>query len=110
MPPNSRLDSFIPLLGGEKIEQTFSTHHMAEEIRATWHGMTLLLTTTFWRRRRCHGLDDAAVASELKRLAKNVCLAQYKKVTRTIRNPPPKRKFSKHTPHVSTARLLQKRK
>lgn len=95
--------------GSEKIEQVFSTHHMAEEIRATWQGMTLLLTTAFWRR-RCRNLDDAAVARELKRLAKHVDLAQYKKVTRTTRNPPPKRTFSKHTPHVSTARLLQKRK
>ena len=95
--------------GSEKIENTFSTHHMAEEIRAMWPGMTLLLTTTFWRR-RCRDLDETTVACELKRLAKHVDLAQYKKVTRTTRNPPPKRKFSKHTPHVSTARLLQKRK
>ena len=73
------------------------------------NGMTLLLTTTFWQR-RCRDLDDAAVASELKRLAENVCLDQYKKVARSTRTPPPKRKSSKHTPHVATARLLEKRK
>ena len=95
--------------GKSKIEQSFSTHHMAEEIRAMWPGMTLLLTTEFWES-RCRGMNDAAVASELRRLAKYVDLAQYKKVTRTTRNPPPKRKSSKYTPHISTARTLAKRK
>lgn len=97
------------LHGGPKIEQSFSTHHMAEEIHAMWPGMLLLLSSAFWRR-RCRGLDDAAVAKELKRLAKHVDLAQYKKVTRTSRKPPPKRKSSKNSPHVSTARVLEKRK
>jgi hypothetical protein len=95
--------------GGPRIEQSFSTRHMAEEIHAMWPGMTLLLTAAFWRR-HCRGLDDAAVAKELKRLAKHVDLAQYKKVTRTTRNPPPKRKSSKNSPHVSIARVLEKRK
>lgn len=95
--------------GKAKIEQSFSTHHMAEEIRAMWPGMTLLLTTVFWES-RCRGMDGSAVARELKRLAKQVDLAQYKKVTRTIRHPPPKRKSSKYTPHISTARTLAKRK
>jgi len=95
--------------GAAKIEQSFSTHHMAEEIHAMWSGMTLLLPAAFWRR-HCRDLDDAAVASQLKRLARQVNLAQYKKVTRTTRNPPPKRKFSKNTPHVSIARVLAKRK
>ena len=95
--------------GKAKIEQSFSTHHMAEEIRAMWPGMTLLLSTVFWES-QYRGRDDAAVASELKRLAQQVDLAQYKKVTRTIRHPPPKRKSSKYTPHISTARTLAKRK
>ena len=67
-----------------------------------WPGMTLLLSTVFWES-QYRGRDDAAVASELKRLAQQVDLAQYKKVTRTIRHPPPKRKSSKYTPHISTA-------
>ncbi len=74
-----------------------------------WPGMTLLLSTVFWES-QYRGRDDAAVASELKRLAQQVDLAQYKKVTRTIRHPPPKRKSSKYTPHISTARTLAKRK
>ena len=39
----------------------------------------------------------------------NVGLAQDKKITRSTRNPPPKRKSSRHTLHVSTARLLERR-
>ena len=95
--------------GREKIEQSFSTHHMAEEIGTMWAGMTLLLTAAFWRR-RCARLDTAGMAAELKRLAKLVDLSQYKKTVRTSRKPPPKRKFCKRTPHVSTARLLEQRK
>ena len=67
-----------------------------------WPGMTLLLSTVFWES-QYRGRDDAAVASELKRLAQQVDLTQYKKVTRTFRHPPPKRKSSKYTPHISTA-------
>lgn len=95
--------------GQDKIEQSFSTHHMAEEIGTAWRGMSLLLPAAFWRRRNAR-LGASGVAAELKRLAKLVDLSQYKKTVRTSRKPPPKRKFSKNTPHVSTARLLEKRK
>lgn len=95
--------------GQDKIEQSFSTHHMAEEIGTAWRGMSLLLPAAFWRRRNAR-LGASGVAAELKRLAKLVELSQYKKTVRTSRKPPPKRKFSKNTPHVSTARLLEKRK
>jgi hypothetical protein len=82
---------------------------MAEEIGMVWRGMTLLLSPIFWRRRYA-SFDVAQIAAELKRLAKQVTLAHYKKVTRTSRKPPPKRRSSKNTPHLSTARLLEKRK
>jgi hypothetical protein len=95
--------------GEEKIEKSFSTQHMAEEVGMVWRGMTLLLTPTFWRRHYAQ-LDAAQIAAELKRLATKVNLAHYKKVTRTSRKPPPKRRSSKNTPHLSTARLLEKRK
>ena len=99
---SSLLAAMRAVHGKAKIEQSFSTHHMAEEIRAMWPGMTLRLTTAFWES-RCRGKDDAAVARELRRLAKYVDLAQYKKATRTTRHPPPKRKkSSKYTPHIST--------
>lgn len=94
--------------GSEKIETSFSTYHMADEIRAIWPGMMLVLTTAFWKR-HCRDINAAAVARELKRLARQVDLARYKKVNRTSRKPPPKRKSSKRTPHVSTARLLKQR-
>jgi hypothetical protein len=95
--------------GAETIERSFSTHHMAEEIATMWGGMTLLLTAAFWRR-RCSQQQAQDIAAELSRLAKLVDLSQYKKTVRTSRKPPPKRKSCKHTPHVSTARLLEKRK
>jgi IS4 transposase len=94
--------------GRETIEQTFSTHHMAEDISMVWRGLTLIFTAAFWRR-RYGGQDACETAQELLRLAKLVRLSHYKKVTRTSRKPPPKRTSSKKTPHVSTARLLEQR-
>ena len=95
--------------GRKEIEESFSTHQMAEEIHAMWSGMVLLLSTSFWRR-RFSDLSDAEIAKQLKRLARDVELAQYRKVTRQTRHPPPKRTFHKNSPHVSTARILQQRK
>lgn len=95
--------------GHSQIEDNFSTYHMADEIHAAWHGMTLLLPARFWKRHARHQ-DDAAVASELLRLAKNVPLAPFKKASRKSRKPPPKKTFSKQVPHVATERLLTKRK
>ncbi len=95
--------------GEETIEESFSTHHMAEEIHMVWRGMTLLLTAAFWQHR--YGkFSPSALAKELKRLAALVNLKHYRKVKRTSRKPPPKRSSSESRPHVSTARLLAKRK
>ncbi len=38
--------------------------------------LTVLLTTAFWHRRRSE-MNDAEVASDLKRLARHVDLARY---------------------------------
>lgn len=95
--------------GGIKIEESFSTHQMAEEIHAIWPGMMLLLSPSFWRRRFADW-SDAQIAKQLKRMAYDVNLAQYRKAARQTRHPPPKRTFHKNSPHISTARILQQRK
>jgi hypothetical protein len=49
-------------------------------------------------------------AELLRRIAKNADLDRYQKHPRGLKTPPPKRAKSKHKPHVSTAKLLSRRK
>lgn len=94
--------------GSERIEETFSTHHMAEEIGTMWGGLTLLLPSEFWRQE--HENLKGTLADKLRQLAAQVNLKQYRKTIRTSRKPPPKRHASKTTPHVSTQRIIDQRK
>lgn len=91
--------------GVEKIEEEFSTHHVAEEIQSMWGGMMICLPPEFWRE-RYGGVDCRQLAEELRKLAERVSLQRYKKVKRKKKSPKPKRTSSKDQPHVSTARIL----
>lgn len=91
--------------GVEKIEEEFSTYHVAEGVQTMWGGMMVCLPTEFWRE-RYGGLDCAEVAKILHALAKHVSLKRYKKVKRRKRSPKPERTSNKDQPHVSTARIL----
>ena len=52
----------------------------------------------------------ASVTEMLKKLAEKVKLRKYQKHPRGPKKPQPKRVFMKNKPHVSTARILAKRK
>jgi hypothetical protein len=55
-------------------------------------------------------LTPAELARILKTLAENVCPDRFRMNTRDPKKPPPKRSSAKRHPHVSTARILAKRK
>ena len=90
--------------GKAKIEQSFSTHHMAEEIRAMWPGMTLLLTTVFWES-RCRGKDDAAVAQPRTQAAGQVRGPRSIQESHPDHPPPPTQTqvIEVHTSHLHRA-------
>lgn len=94
---------------GARMQEEFSTQQAAEEISATWRGMHVLLTATFWRE-EFGACNSRQIARELKRLAAHVDIRQFKKAKRRPRAPTPKRKHQRGKPHVSTQRLIQQRK
>lgn len=93
--------------GAEKIEGEFSHYYMADEISGVWRGMMIAIPAPHWEE-AFQSLSVANLALLLLRLAKAVNLPRYKKHPRGPKKPPPKRRGK--SPHVSTARILSKRK
>ena len=94
--------------GEQVVAEEVSTYHIAVEIRCTWGGMLLILPPEYWSQ-RFGAMSVAALAKELRRLAKLVRLRQIQKSKRGPKKPQPERTSAKARPHVSTARLLAQR-
>jgi IS4 transposase len=95
--------------GAAKIEAEFSSYYLADELRATWTGMTIALPATYWQA-EYSALSAAEMASRLLKLARQVNLRHFKKHKRGPKKPAPKRTSAKGKPHVATARILEQRK
>lgn len=89
--------------------ERLSGYYLAAEISATYFGMMIAIPANKWTKTFAH-LTARQLASILKQLAANIRLDQFLKSTRGPKKPPPKRKSAKNAPHVSTQRLLEKRK
>ena len=92
--------------GADKVDGKTSYYYLAEEIQATYHGMTIALPAAVWQpftqmqlSQFCSTLQQWAAQVDLKRFASAV-----KKKPKTKS----KRIFDPQRPHVSTARLLAK--
>ena len=55
-------------------------------------------------------MEVSEIVAVLKMLARNVHLPAFRKHPRGPKKPQPKRKSSKKTPHVSTAKIIANRK
>ena len=86
-----------------------SVHYLAGERAAAYHGMMIAVPPSEWRRHFA-GLTPAQLASVLKVLAAHVPPDRFRKNVRGPKKPRPKRTSAKRHPHVSTARILAKRK
>jgi hypothetical protein len=95
--------------GTEKIENEVSVYYLTEEISRSWDGINVAVPAAYWSARFGH-LTPAQLASVLLCLAKNVHLRRYRKHPRGPKRPPPKRSSGKRTKHVSTARILARRR
>ena len=94
--------------GAETIDNEVSGYYVADEISGTYRGMMIALHEEEWMFFR--QLETAEYVSMLKDLAQKVKLPAFKKHRRGPKKPSPKRKSFKKSPHVSTARLIAKRK
>ena len=93
---------------GEEAAAKFSSYYMADEIAATYRGMMIAVPPRYWRK---HFADLTAkqLAGELLSIARQIRLSRYAKhpwSPKKARKPTRKKKLK----HVSTARILDKRK
>lgn len=85
-----------------------SSYHMANEIRETMPGMMIALPSEKWEDYR--HLNPDKLAEVLSFIAKNVKIEKYKKAVRGPKKPPtPKEKYKKGE-HLSTYKLIKKRR
>ena len=90
------------------IENHVSGYYITLEISKTYAGMMIAIPTEHWAVFR--NLTAAQLAKVLKNLARHVVLEKYRKHTRGPKKPRPKRTSTEKENHVSTARIIAKRK
>lgn len=89
--------------------ELISGYYLASEIAAAYLGMMIAIPKEYWTKNFAK-LTPTQMAVSLQRIAKNIRLKQFLKTKRGPKKPRPKRKSAKDAPHVSTYRLLMKRK
>lgn len=92
----------------QKAVEAMSQYQVALDIVSPMDGMLTAITDEEWNTltpKRAHG-----IATFLRDVSRHVDVRSYRKSVRGPRKPPPKRKRCKAGTHVSTHRLLEKRK
>ena len=93
---------------GEEAVEGLSFYYLADEVAGTHRGMMIAIPEEEWA--VFHGLTAAAFGAILLDLAAGVRLSAYRKQLRGPKRPQPRRESGAKVKHVSTARLLGKRK
>ena len=92
---------------GEKmIDTEVSGYDLAEEVAGTYRGMMIAVPKDEWV--VFHGMSPKEICPFLKKLARAVCLSEFRKQPRGPKKPLPKRQSGAKSKHVATAKLLKK--
>ena len=94
--------------GAAVIDSEFSTYDLAEEVAATHRGMMIAIPEDEWV--AFQGMSPRELSPLLKRFAAAVRLSEYRKQPRGPKKPRPKRTSGAKHRHVSTAKLLMRRR
>ena len=94
--------------GANVVENQISGYYLADELSATYRGMLIAISKENWV--VFQQMTAYKFATTLKQLAEKMKLYRFQKHPRGPKKPQPKRKGSKNTPHVSTAKILANRK
>jgi hypothetical protein len=94
--------------GTQTVEEKVSGYYLADEIEMTYRGMMIAIEEKEWLVFR--DATPSQLARLLKALARNVKMSKYLKHPRGPKIPKVKLKSDPKSPHVSTARLIAKRK
>ena len=93
---------------GEEVVEEVSTYDVADEIAGTHRGMMIAIPEEEWT--VFHGLSSMEIGRVLRDLAGEVRLSSFRKQRRGPKRPQPERGSGAKVEHVSTAKLLEKRK
>jgi len=106
----SVVKSALAAVHGTKAQrQSLSGYYLAGELAAAYHGMAIAVPADEWTR-HFGSLTASQLARILKALAAKVRPDRFRKNVRGPKKPRPKRSSGKRHPHVSTARILARRK
>jgi IS4 transposase len=94
--------------GTDTVEEHVSGYYLSLEISKTYTGMMIAIPAKHWTVFR--DMSVAQLAKVLKDLARRVDLSKYQKHVRGPKLPRPERIHTGKSNHVSTARILAKRK
>lgn len=94
--------------GAAVIDAEFSTYDLAEEVAATHRGMMIAIPEDEWV--VFQRMSPRELSPLLKQFAAAVRLSEYRKQPRGPKKPRPKRTSGAKARHVSTAKLLIRRK
>ena len=94
--------------GADVLEKQVSGYYVADEISATYRGMMIAIDYDRWV--VFQQMTPTKLVNVLKALAANVKLSAFRKHPRGPKKPQPKRISCKNTPHVSTAKIIARRK
>jgi IS4 transposase len=93
--------------GAKQVQDKVSFYYLADEVAGTWRGMEIAIPARHWNGRFAD-LSPGQLASQLKQIAGHAQLRRYRKHPRGPKKPSPKRRGT--APHVSTARLIARRR
>lgn len=93
---------------GEEAVEGLSFYYLADEVSGTHRGMMIAIPEDEWA--VFHGLTAVEFGRILQDLAAGVRLSSYRKQVRGPKRPQPRRESGAKIKHVSTAKLLEKRK
>ena len=94
--------------GTDTVEEHVSGYYLSLEISKTYTGMMIAIPAKHWTVFR--DMSVAQLARVLKELARRVDLSKYQKHPRGPKRPCPERIHTGRSHHVSTARILARRK
>jgi len=93
---------------GRGESEMLSHYYIADEIARATEGLLIAIPHEHWKVFSEMKIDD--FAEHLREVARSIDLSLYRKSVRGPKEPPPKKKGNKRTVHVSTKRILEKRR
>src|SRR4051794_14220540 len=94
--------------GAEVIQEKLSGYHVMNDVAATYVGMDIAVPDECWETYRA--MPVGTFAKAMTKLAHRVKLARYPKNKRGPKKPQPRKKGGGRNHHISTARILLKRR